>query len=340
MIRPLLKLFAALTLFASTATLPAQDWAKATLEKSPRHREYVALKHGDRTVQAFVVYPEVSNKAPVVILIHEIFGLSDWAKEMADELAAQGFIVIAPDLVSGFGPGGGGIDSFASQDTVTKAVSMLDPAVVTADLDAAADYGKKIPSANGKLFVVGFCWGGGKSFDFATRRHDLSAAFVFYGTPPPDVTAINAPVYGFYAGNDARITATVPTTVAAMKVAGKKYDPVTYDGAGHGFMRAGEAPDANPANKAAREQGFQRLVDLIGKTNAGTAMIHVTPADARKAAIVGFAVKRPTAVPSALICHDPAPTAVATKSTRQSAAKSADASAATPADTMDMASMM
>jgi len=205
---------------------------------------------------------------------------------------------------------------------------------------AAADYGKKIPSANGKLFVVGFCWGGGKSFDFATRRHDLSAAFVFYGTPPPDVTAINAPVYGFYAGNDARITATVPTTVAAMKVAGKKYDPVTYDGAGHGFMRAGEAPDANPANKAAREQGFQRLVDLIGKTNAGTAMIHVTPADARKAAIVGFAVKRPTAVPSALICHDPAPTAVATKSTRQSAAKSADASAATPADTMDMASMM
>jgi len=332
MIRPMLKLFAAFTLLASTATLPAQDWAKATLEKSPRHREYVALKHGDRTVQAFVVYPEVSNKAPVVVLIHEIFGLSDWAKEMADELAAQGFIVIAPDLVSGFGPGGGGIDSFASQDAVTKAVSMLDPAVVAADLDAAADYGKKIPSANGKLFVVGFCWGGGKSFDFATRRHDLSAAFVFYGTPPPDVIAINAPVYGFYAGNDARITATVPATLAAMKAAGKKYEPVTYDGAGHGFMRAGEAPDANPANKAAREQGFQRFVDLLSKTNAGAAALHMTPAGARRSALVSVAVKKPTVAPAAMMCHDPAPAAVATKSTRQPTAKSAD--------TMDMASMM
>ncbi len=278
------------------------------------------------------VYPEVSNKAPVVVLIHEIFGLSDWAKEMADELAAQGFIVIAPDLVSGFGPGGGGIDSFASQDAVNKAVSMLDPAVVNADLDAAADYGKKIPSANGKLFVVGFCWGGGKSFDFATHRHDLSAAFVFYGTPPADVSAISAPVYGFYAGNDARITATVPATVAAMKAAGKKYDPVTYDGAGHGFMRAGEAPDANPANKAAREQGFQRLVDLISKTNAGMAMIHTTPAGARKAALVSVAVKKPATAHAAMICHDPAPAAVATKSKKQPAAK--------PTDGMDMASMM
>jgi carboxymethylenebutenolidase len=340
MIRTMLKLLAAFTLFASTAALPAQDWAKAALEKSPRHREYVALKHGDRTVQAFVVYPEVSHKAPVVVLIHEIFGLSDWAKEIADELAAQGFIVIAPDLVSGFGPNGGGIDSFSGQDAVTKAVSMLDPAVVNADLDAAADYGKKIPSANGKLFVVGFCWGGGKSFDFATRRHDLSAAFVFYGTPPPDVTAITAPVYGFYAGNDARISATVPATVAAMKAAGKKYVPVIYDGAGHGFMRAGEAPDANPANKAAREQGFQQLVYLISKTNAGMAMIHMKPAGASKAALASVAAKKPAAASAAMICHDPAPAAVATKSTGQSAAESTDGSAAKPADGMDMASMM
>ena len=125
MVRLMLKLLAAVLLLASAAPLSAQDWAKATLEKSPRHREYVALKHGDRSVQAFVVYPEVKQKAPVVVLIHEIFGLSDWAKEMADELAAQGFIVIAPDLVSGFGPNGGGIDSFASQDAINKAVSCL-----------------------------------------------------------------------------------------------------------------------------------------------------------------------------------------------------------------------
>ncbi len=274
--RPIFFHLALVLLFAFTASpLLAQDWAKAALEKSPRHREYVAIRHGDRTVQAFVVYPEVSQKAPVVLMVHEIFGLSDWAKEMADELAAQGFIVIAPDLLSGFGPNGGGTDAYPGQDAVTKAVSALDPAVVTADLDAAADYGKRLPSANGRLFVAGFCWGGGKSFDFATHRRDLAAAFVFYGPPPADdaLKNIAAPVYGFYAGNDARISATVPTTTAAMKAAGKKYEPVVYDGAGHGFMRAGEDPTAAAtamaaANKKARTEAFQRLIALLNQGNA------------------------------------------------------------------------
>jgi carboxymethylenebutenolidase len=260
-----LKLTVAIVLL-SLATVPvhAQDWAKTRLEASPRHHEYVALKHGDRTVQAFVVYPEVKTKAPVVILIHEIFGLSDWAKEMGDELAAKGFIVVAPDLLSGFGPNGGGSSEFPSQDATVKAVSGLNPDIVMADLDAAADYGKHLPAANGKIAVVGFCWGGGKSFAFATHRKDLSAAFVFYGTGPADVTTITAPVYAFYAGNDARIGATIPATTEAMKSAGKKYEPVTYDGAGHGFMRAGEDPtNTVPGNKAAREQGFARLVLLL-----------------------------------------------------------------------------
>jgi carboxymethylenebutenolidase len=260
-----LKLVAAAILL-SFAAAPghAQDWAKTRLDASPRHHEYVPLKHGDRTVQAFVVYPEVKTKAPVVILIHEIFGLSDWAKEMADELAAQGFIVVAPDLLSGFGPNGGGSSEFPDQDATVKAVSGLDPNVVTADLDAAADYGKHLPAGNGKIAVTGFCWGGGKSFAFATHRKDLSAAFVFYGPGPADVTTITAPVYGFYAGNDARIGATIPATIAAMKAAGKKYEPITYDGAGHGFMRAGEDPtNTVPGNKTAREQGFARLTKLL-----------------------------------------------------------------------------
>ena len=224
--------------FSRSLSAQAQDWAKARLDASPRHHEYVTLTHGSRKLQAFVVYPEVKTKAPVVILIHEIFGLTDWAKEMADELAAQGFIVVAPDLLSGFGPNGGGSSEFASQDATVKAVSGLDPDGVMADLDAAADYGKQIPAGNGKIAVTGFCWGGGKSFAFAAHRKDLSAAFVFYGPGPADVTTITAPVYGFYAGNDARIGATIPATTAAMKAAGKKYEPVTYEGAGHGFMRA------------------------------------------------------------------------------------------------------
>src|ERR1700684_2221282 len=260
-----LKLAAtAVLLSVATAPIHAQEWAKARLDASPRHHEYVALKHGDRTVQAFVVYPEVKKKVPVVILIHEIFGLTDWAKEMADELAAQGFIVVAPDLLSGFGPNGGGSSEFSGQDAAVKAVSGLNPDGVIADLDAAADYGKKLPAANGKIAVVGFCWGGFKSFAFATHRKDLSAAFVFYGPGPEDVSTITAPVYGFYAGNDARIGATIPATVAAMKAAGKKYEPVTYEGAGHGFMRAGEDPtNTVPGNKTAREQGFARLVKLL-----------------------------------------------------------------------------
>jgi carboxymethylenebutenolidase len=251
----------------------AQDWAKARLEQSPRHREWVTLKHDGRAVQAYVVYPEVKQKATVVVLIHEIFGLSDWAKEMADELAAAGYIVVAPDLLSGMGPKGGGSSEFTGREETMKAVSGLDAAVVTADLDAAADFGKKLPSANGKLAVAGFCWGGGKTFLFATHRKDLSGAFVFYGPPPPDVTTITAPVYGFYAGDDARITSTVPDTTAAMKAAGKKYDPVIYDGAGHGFMRAGEdpSPETTLANKKARQEGFARLTRLLKQIDAQTA---------------------------------------------------------------------
>jgi carboxymethylenebutenolidase len=245
-------------------TAHSQDWAKTRLEASTRHREYVSLKVDNRTVQALVVYPETRSKATVVVLIHEIFGLSDWAKEMADELAAEGFIVIAPDMLSEHGPNNGGSDSLATQDDRIKAVSALDPAEVLADLDAAADYGKKLPAANGKIAVAGFCWGGAKSFAFATHRKDLSAAFVFYGTAPSDVSTITAPVYGFYGGEDARVDATIPGTKDAMKAAGKTYEPVVYEGAGHGFMRAGEDPgNTNPANKTAREQGFARLIKLL-----------------------------------------------------------------------------
>ena len=292
-----LKLLAfALLLPLAAAPVQAQDWAKARLDASPRHHEYVNLQHDGRTVQAFVVYPEVKTKAPVIVLIHEIFGLSDWAKEMADELAGQGFIVVAPDLLTGFGPNNGGSDAFPSQDATVKAVSGLDPAVVLADLDAAADYAKKIPAANGKIAVAGFCWGGSKSFAFAAHRKGLSAAFVFYGTSPSDVTTITAPVYGFYAGNDARVGATVPPTIEAMKAAGKKYEPITYDGAGHGFMRAGEAPDATPGNKAAREQGFTRLVSLVKEMKS-------SPVASNPTHNKTVASKKPEA--PAVLCHDP-----------------------------------
>src|SRR5215470_12395965 len=248
----------------SLISASAQDWAKQTLEKSTRHQEWVTLKHDNHSVQAFVVYPEVKGKAPAVVVIHEIFGLTDWVRSVADKLAAAGYIAIAPDLLSGFGPNGGGSTAFPNVDDARKAVSGLDPDTVTADLNAAADYVKKLPAANGKLAVAGFCWGGGQTFRFATNRHDLSAAFVFYGPPPKDVSPINAPVYGFYAGDDARIGATIPDTKTGMQQAGKKYDPVTYDGAKHGFMRAGEDPaDTIEANKKAHDEAWQRWLSLL-----------------------------------------------------------------------------
>ena len=198
-----------------------------------------------------------------MLLIHEIFGLSDWAQELADEVAAAGYIAIAPDLLSGMAPNGGRTKDFPVG--VTEAVSKLNPDQVTADLTAAADYGLKLPATNGKLYVAGFCWGGGQSFRFATIRGDLSAAFVFYGLPPAKdaMSHIKAPVYGFYAGNDARIDATIPDTISEMGAAGRTYDPVTYDGAGHGFMRPGEAPDASDANKKARDDAWKRWKNLL-----------------------------------------------------------------------------
>jgi carboxymethylenebutenolidase len=243
----------------------SQPWARERIEKSPRHSEWVAVKHDGRSVETLVVYPESKDKRPVVLVIHEIFGLSDWAQELADEVAAAGYIAVAPDLLSGMAPNGGRTKDFPTG--VTEAISKLNPDQVTADLNAAADYGVKLPASNGKIYVAGFCWGGAQSFRFATNRADLSAAFVFYGSPPPtdDMSRIKAPVYGFYAGNDVRIDATIPDTIAAMKAAGKTYDPVTYEGAGHGFMRAGEGPDASAANKKAREDSWKRWKSLLAK---------------------------------------------------------------------------
>jgi carboxymethylenebutenolidase len=253
-----------IVLFAQT--LWGQDWAQTQLQKSPRHREWVTVKHDGRSVETFVVYPESKDKRPVVLLIHEIFGMSDWVQDLADQVAAAGYIAVAPDLLSGMAPNGGRTSGMAP-DKITEAVSHLNPDQVTADLNSVADYAKKLPASDGKLFVGGFCWGGGQTFRFATNRSDLAAAFVFYGGPPDKdaMTRIKAPVYGFYAGNDARIDATLPDTTVQMKAAGKTFEPIVYDNAGHGFMRAGEAPDANDANKKARQDAWVRWKALLEK---------------------------------------------------------------------------
>jgi carboxymethylenebutenolidase len=263
--RRLIGLAAALVI---SATAQAQDWAKARLEKSPRHLEYVKVAHGGRAVNSFLAYPEVKDKAPAVVVIHEIFGLADWPKLLADELAEAGYIAIAPDLLSGVGPGGGGTESLPGRDGVTRAVRDLPPDQVMADLDAVVEHVRKLPACNGEVAVCGFCWGGGQAFNFAAHNKEIKAAFVFYGTGPTDeadIRRIAAPVYGFYGGNDARVNATIPRSEELMKAAGKTYEPVVYDGAGHGFMRGGEQPDARPGDKKGRDEAWQRWKGLLKK---------------------------------------------------------------------------
>lgn len=254
-----------------------QDWAKQRVDKSPRHQEWVKVKNGERVVNSFVVYPEVKNKATAVIVIHEIFGMSDWVRSLTDQLAEAGYIAIAPDLLSGMGPKGGGSSEFDGSG-VRQAIGNLPPDQITGDLNAVADYVSKLPSCNGKIAVAGFCYGGTQTFRFATNRPDLKAAFVFYGQGPDGkdaIARIKCPVYGFYGGNDNRINATIPKSQEMMKAAGKTYEPVTYEGAGHGFMRAGEDPTANEAtpeakamkeaNKKARDEAWTRWKSILKK---------------------------------------------------------------------------
>ncbi len=252
---------------AAPATAPAASAALTRLEKSPRHQEWVQIKQGDRIVHAFVVYPEVKDKAMVVVVIHENRGLNDWARAVADRLAENGYIAITPDLLSGAAPGGGNTRDFAAQNDATAAIGKLPAAQVLADLNAVADYAKAQPAANGRLAVAGFCWGGGQVWRFALARPDLALANVFYGTPPADAdySKIPCPVYGYYGGNDARVNATIEKSTAGMAAAGKVFQPVIYDGAGHAFMRSGEDTDGAPANQQAMTQGWQRLLAALAR---------------------------------------------------------------------------
>jgi carboxymethylenebutenolidase len=262
------RTIAFLVVLSLAAVAPAQDFAVKRLEKSPRHGEWQKIKQGKRDVECFVVYPEVKNKATAVIVIHEIFGLSDWVRSVADQLAEAGYIAIAPDFLSGMSPKGGGSKDFGSQE-VTKGVMGLNPDQVTADMNAVSDYVIKLPACNGKLTVSGFCWGGGQAYRFATNRKDLKAAFVFYGSfgqNKDNLSKIPCPVYGFYGENDARINMTIPESEKLMKELGKTYEPVTYKGAGHGFMRAGEDPmAAASANGTARNEAWERWKAILKK---------------------------------------------------------------------------
>src|SRR5262245_16671251 len=260
-IGPMKKLLAVFTVaILATAVCPAQDWAKARLDKTPRHLEWIKIKSGDREVDCSIAFPETKDKATAVIVIHEIFGLTDWVRSATDQLAEAGYIAIAPDFLSGKAGARGG-------DGARGAISSVPADQITADLNATLNYVSKLPACNGKVVVAGFCWGGTQTFRFATNNKEIKAGFVFYGQSPAeaDLARINCPIYGFYGEKDGRITLAFPTTTEQMKKASKIFEPVIYEGAGHGFMRSGEDPAGGAPDKKAREESWIRLKGLLKK---------------------------------------------------------------------------
>lgn len=253
----------------AAAPPPGEETAKAALDASPRHGELIDVPYATTPLRTWIVYPERREKAPVVLLIHEIYGLSDWMRGVADRLAADGYIAVAPDLVSGLGPGGGGTDSFPSRDDVVKAVRSLTPEEARARLDAVRAWATALPAANGRVATMGFCWGGGRSFEYAAVEPAPQAAVVFYGVSPDSATLprVRAPVLGLYGGDDARVNATIEPAGRTLKSLGRFYESNVYPGAGHGFLRQQSAREGK--NLEATRKAWPRVLAFLRKQLGG-----------------------------------------------------------------------
>ena len=248
---------------ASSASSASSDLSDSSDDAVTTHGEWIRIPRGSDTIRAYVAYPERSSRAPAIIVIHEIFGLTEWEPTVADRLAKSGFVAIAPDLLSsrfGMTP--------AASDSGRKLVGQLEPERVTADLDAVYAYVNGLPAVRkGDIGTIGFCWGGGQSFRYATNNPRLKAAVVCYG-PAPDSAAlarIQAPVLGIYGENDARINAALPEVERQMAALGKSFEKEIYDSTGHGFLKPGRQGFGTPAVEQAWERitGFYR--DKLGR---------------------------------------------------------------------------
>ena len=249
-----------------TGPPPLEAGAAAALAASPRHGEWVdvALAGSEWPIATWMVRPEGSFDAPAVLVIHEIFGLTDWVRAVADRLAENGFIAVAPDLLSGLGPDGGGTDSVASRDEVVRLIRALEPSDAIARLDAVRALAITLPGTTGQVAAVGFCWGGSTGFAYAVTQSQLQAAVVYYGSSPvetADYHLVRAPVLGLYGEDDERVTVTVPTAEREMARYGKHYEMEIFAGAGHGFLRAQEGRAG--ANRAASERAWRRTIEFL-----------------------------------------------------------------------------
>lgn len=261
---------------------PAEAGAKAALETSPRHGEWADVPGpGGTPIRTWIVYPERKDKAPVVLVVMEVYGLTDWIRAVADRFAAEGFIAVAPDMLSGKAPGGGGSEAVASRDDTVALVRGLTPDEVVARLDAVRAWAVKLPAANGRNAVAGFCWGGGRSFAYAVAQPGLDAAVVYYGAGPSDTGAlagVKVPVLGLYGGDDERVNATIEPALQAMAQAGRSYQVEIYEGAGHGFLR--QQTERDGANLKASEGAWPRTLAFLREQMHEKAPARPAPAPA------------------------------------------------------------
>lgn len=249
---------------AATPLPPDATGAPARLTSSPRHGEWVTIRTGPAdSVRAWVVYPERSTKAPVVLVVQEIYGLSSWIRSVADQLAADGFIAIAPDLLTMKNLPENSDSALVS--LAPAATRSLNSADVQRQLYAVAQYGMALPAAQQKYGIVGFCWGGGTSFVHAAHSPTLGAAVVYYGPNPgpPTIDAVHAPVLGLYGSDDARVNSTIPRADSALRARGQTYVYNIYEGAGHGFLR--QQSGKNGANLLAAQKAWPATIDWFRK---------------------------------------------------------------------------
>ena len=247
------------TVAVSVGTAPSATSAQQQLSSSSRHGEWVIVKtSATDSVRAWLVYPERRNNAPVVVVVHEIFGLSNWVRSVADQLAADGFIAIAPDLMT-MKNIPNDANGEPERQAATTAIRTLDPVAYQRDIRKAAEFAMNLPAAAKKYGVVGYCWGGSAVFNHAIFYPDVNAVVSYYGTTPVSsdqlkarLNVIKAPVLGLYGENDARVNATIAPMDSAAKAHSITYQHHIFAGAGHGFLRAQDG--ANGANlKAAQE---------------------------------------------------------------------------------------
>ena len=247
---------------------PGAEGAAARIASSPRHGEWAMIRAGDDSIRAWVVYPERSGPAPVVLVVHEIFGLSNWIRGVADQLAADGFIAIAPDLLT-MEDVPARPDGESDPEAARAVIRTLDAAAVHRHLRAVAEWGMNLPAATRRYGIVGYCWGGSTSFAHAVASPELGAAVVYYGGSPAtaDLANVRAPVLGLYGGSDERVNATIAPADSAMEALNKTYEPHIFAGAGHGFLR--QQDGAEGANMAATREAWPLTVQWF-RTHLGS----------------------------------------------------------------------